>query len=86
MGRSIKWFSGKSKKVAKGLDDFFEFVIGEHEDAQIGLGVRSHEEQDLVDILLELRCDASNDLKLHRDTIKSVLLVYIFYFFLTTSN
>lgn len=84
VGNYIPWLSwvdrlsglvGRAKKVAKDLDDFFEFVIGEHEDAQIGLGVKSHEEQDLVDILLDFRCDASDDLKLHRDTIKSVLLI-----------
>ncbi|XP_023733572.1 cytochrome P450 Tp4149 [Lactuca sativa] len=85
LGSYIPWLSwvdklsgleGKAHKVAKDFDDFLEGVVAEHVDKRRGMDVhaQSGEDQDLVDILLDVKGDNTTGFTFHRNTVKALIL------------
>ncbi|KAJ9559883.1 hypothetical protein OSB04_005043 [Centaurea solstitialis] len=75
----IDWLSGlegRAKKLAKEVDTFLESVIEENinKKSEMGVDLRNHEGQNLVEIMLNVQRDNTSGFTLQRDTLKCVIL------------
>ncbi|KAI7746589.1 hypothetical protein M8C21_005743 [Ambrosia artemisiifolia] len=82
VGSYIPWLSwidrvtglvGRAEDVAKQMDEFLERVVEDH--ANMNCDGRKEDGEDLVDILLDIHRDETTGFTLHRDSLKSVILV-----------
>ncbi|GJR61271.1 cytochrome P450 71A4-like protein [Tanacetum coccineum] len=74
----VDWLRGlerRTNKVAKEIDDFLDNVIEDHVNKNNKMGDGGNvQSQDLVDILLDIQRENTNNFIFERDTIKAVIL------------
>ncbi|KAI3851602.1 hypothetical protein MKW92_012030, partial [Papaver armeniacum] len=65
----ITGIHAKTEKCFHELDDFFQQIIGEHENPK-----RVKQEEDIIDVLLKIKKDRTSTIRLTDDHIKAIVL------------
>ncbi|PWA56234.1 cytochrome P450 [Artemisia annua] len=84
IGSYIPWLSwidqvsglkGRAREIAKEVDMFLEDVVKKHVNTNRGVNGESDEPQDLLDILLDVQQNNTDDFVFQKNSIKAVILI-----------